>query len=349
MTSPRSDRDSTTRQPLLGGVFALDLPFRVPQRSILSFWGATASNSMFFRNARSALAEILKLENAGRVWLPAYTCADLVRGCVGIEHHYYPVGSTLVADADWLSEKVKLGDAVVTIDYFGRNQPEAITRLAANRSDVLWIQDCAQAFDPGVEWADWKLFSPRKLLGVPDGGVAVSRRGAIAARVSQGSHTLRHHQPTLARFEDSANTANEWWYPLFQTSERQMTVSDAPMSRLSENILEAIESSPLMDMRRRNHSVLADRLGDLAYLRDLDAISAPFGFPIRLSNCETVWRKLMSQSIFAPRHWLNIPSPPSAFPEEHRLSAELITLPCDQRYDESDMAYLADRVLEAVR
>ena len=38
--------------------------------------------------------------------------------------------------------------------------------------DIFWIEDCAQALVPDVPWGDWQIFSPRKLFGVADGGVA---------------------------------------------------------------------------------------------------------------------------------------------------------------------------------
>jgi hypothetical protein len=51
--------------------------------------------------------------------------------------------------------------------------------------------------------------------------------------------------------------------------------------------------------------------------------------------------------IFCARHWADLPSPAADFPAEHELSRRLITLPCDHRYGEAEMARVADVFLGA--
>ncbi|SVD61624.1 uncharacterized protein METZ01_LOCUS414478, partial [marine metagenome] len=35
--------------------------------------------------------------------------------------------------------------------------------------------------------------------------------------------------------------------------------------------------------------------------------------------------------------------------ESHRLSKDIITLPCDQRYNEDDMVYVAETIREHIK
>jgi dTDP-4-amino-4,6-dideoxygalactose transaminase len=56
---------------------------------------------------------------------------------------------------------------------------------------------------------------------------------------------------------------------------------------------------------------------------------------------DAVLNGLHAESIFAPVHWRNPPSPREEFPEEHDLSEELISLPCDHRYGKEEMHRIA--------
>ena len=60
--------------------------------------------------------------------------------------------------------------------------------------------------------------------------------------------------------------------------------------------------------------------------------------------------ELVRRRIFCPVHW---PLPQeieeARFPEEHRLSAEMLGLPIDQRYEPADMQRLADELAAAWR
>ena len=75
----------------------------------------------------------------------------------------------------------------------------------------------------------------------------------------------------------------------------------------------------------------------------------PLGFPLRVLERDRVRDALFDQEIYPPVHWPLKGVVPRRFVESHRLSAEILTLPCDQRYCPDDMERMASIVTKAIR
>ena len=65
-----------------------------------------------------------------------------------------------------------------------------------------------------------------------------------------------------------------------------------------------------------------------------------------LDDRDRIRHALIAQHIYCPVHWA-LPSAvdPQRFAHEHAVSDRILTLVCDQRYEEADM----DRILNALR
>jgi hypothetical protein len=85
-------------------------------------------------------------------------------------------------------------------------------------------------------------------------------------------------------------------------------------------------------------------------LAELPKGVSPLVFPIRMpANKRDLLRQaLIARKVFCPVHW---PTPNEVmqkpFPEAHQLSNQMLGLPIDQRYDETDMESMTDRMLQA--
>ncbi|MDF1586578.1 aspartate aminotransferase family protein [Marinimicrococcus flavescens] len=336
---------------MIGGVFPLELPCGVtPGGSLLDAWSRDASFLHAFGNARSALAWLLGEVRPRRLWLPGFICREAAgaAAAAGIEPLWFDVAADLSPRLE--EAALEAGDAVLAVDYFGQPPPAAFRQLAARRRDVLWIEDRAQAMEPGEAWGDVLLVSPRKLLGVADGGLLIGRAGAPglpAPGLAPASDPALLWRPLLERLE--AETANGRWYASYQASEETHRVAPTAMTALSRGILERTAAAPIAAARRRNFAALARLLPDLAAIAGADPAWVPFGFPVRLPDPAAASRALAGKGMFCPRHWASLPSPAAACPDAHRLAATLLTLPCDQRYDEEAMTRLAFEVRRAAR
>ena len=328
----------------IGGFFGLEAQAGAPGRA--ADFGGT--HRLDFWNARAALAHLLAVLGARRVWLPAYICAEAAGAAAqdGRDVGFYPVGGDLVPDGQVLARQLRAGDAVLGVDYFGARSP-TLPELAPRFRDVTWIQDRAQALWPDpAPWGDYILYSLRKVVGAPDGGVLVSRGGRVRPpRWSADTDTSRL-EPSRLRAKDPLGLDNETWFPAYRAAEAAMSADPMPISEVSRAVADALDTSATVARRRRNAEALLARIGEVAlFPAERLLAGSPLGVPVLTEDAAAVAARMAQARVFCARHWPDLPSPPADFPAEHELSRRLLTLPCDHRYDEADMARVAETFL----
>lgn len=309
-------------------------------------------------NARSAFKALLDASPAGQVWLPAYLCPEVSAVVPRARRRFYPVDATLTPRVDFLQRAVAADDLVLAVDYFGRPPGDEFREYAATSAAAWFVEDCAQAMETGqAAWGDWQLYSPRKLLGVADGGVLAARSArARALRIADAPATgfgeaVELARDCLARFEDIDEGSNDEWYALHRAKEAAMEAACGRISRLSWELLGTLDPAAIGAARKRNFALLAGRLGAFALLPDVRLDFVPLGFPVRVpaQRRAAVRERLIRERIFPAIHWESLPSPAAEFPAEHELAASVLTLPCDQRYSGEHMERVAAVLQEAMR
>lgn len=312
--------------------------------SFWDMWAAGAAHLSAFASARAALAALLADRGVRRVWLPAFVCTALAEGAAQVETRLYPIGRDLRPDLAALATATP-GDAVVAVSYFGHAPGPDLRGLARRRPDLLWIDDRAQALAPEAgRWAEVTLYSPRKLVGVGDGGLLVSDQPLPAPKAPPPVDTWA---PERARALDPDGLNPDAWYRLFQGREAAVTAGSLAISTATVAALKAIDPEPIMRRRKANWRVLARRLGDLALINAPQPAFTPLSYPITVQDPAALVRALADQRIYCPRHWSDLPA--GAAGDAAWLSAHQVSLPLDQRYDEADMTRIADAVLAQAR
>ena len=329
----------------IGSVFPmpLDVPNDRIDNSIWQGWTAGWSYVSSYSSARSALAALLRFKGTQRIWLPDFCCPALVEAAGAVEIGWYATTPELDVSLASLVPSLRPGDAVLAIDYFGRAPRSEFLDLVSAQRDVLWIEDRAHALNPGLPaWGDIVLYSPRKILGVGDGGLMVSQ-SPLPDPSSTPTAPLPIAQSQRQRDPDGLRP--DRWFPAFRTQEAAFCVDDGRMSDLTKTVLERADGAAISARRQSNARFLAAALEDLA-LWPTDPIDyAPLAFPICVADRDGVAQALAEQRIYCAKHWTDLPNDPAHFPAAHSLSAHILSLPCDQRYDERDM----DRIVTAIR
>jgi dTDP-4-amino-4,6-dideoxygalactose transaminase len=348
---PDDQSEAMAAGRLIGGFFELDIPSS-PHGGLWALWDVEPGPTFAFANARSAFAALITALMPVRVWLPAYICRELAEAVPTDKLAFYPVDDNLTPDVPILAASARAGDIVLAVNFFGRPPAPEFIAFADERSDLCVVEDCAQSIGTGgAAWGHWRLYSPRKLVGVPDGGLLVATRlGARACVETVAAFDVGVFGPALRRFEDDAEMESVTWHAANQERERRIAVSRTRMSRLSRRLLELLDPGPIIRRRKENFAVLQQRLSVLAFMRDRAPPYVPFGFPIRVprDRRDATVAALATRGIFAARHWCDLPSPAEIFAREHGLAQELITLPCDQRYEANDMLRVAAAVEDAL-
>jgi dTDP-4-amino-4,6-dideoxygalactose transaminase len=338
---------------ILGGMFGLPDLGRLENQSPPFLTGQEA----LFVNGRSSIHTLVRSLPPTTVWVPSYLCRSLFRAAWREDGRirFYEVDYDLaIPSLQWL-EDVQECDLVVFIDFFGF--PSDLEAMKRARTRGAWVlEDACQALlsrNVGLG-ADFSVFSPRKFLGVPDGGILrlncgvdLERSGLESPPAHWWLQTLR---ASVLRREFDVHGGEELWFELFQGSEDAAPLGRFAMSELSRALLkQCFDYAGIAERRRSNYAVLSEALADLAIFPKISEDVVPLGFPVRAPDRDRLRQTLFRHHIYPPVHWPIEGVVPEQFRASHRLAAHILTLPCDQRYESADMERMADLVLEASR
>jgi len=337
------------RPRILGGVFGLETPDRPVCPPV---WG---SRAQYLLSVRCALFALIETHRPKAAWLPSYLCGALLRPFNDhrVPVRYYPVDAKLeVVGGRWL-EEIQPGDFAVVVHYFGfpnRSFPaDEVTRRGA-----LLIEDASQALFLGQQFPESEgiIYSPRKFLGVPDGGVFVARQKITMPKLAPPPEEWWEHAVEVSRMRrdfDSTGCQSDW-FERFQRLEAEYPVGSYGASDLARNILERVDYAAVAARRRQNYAALLKLAANYAIFPELPAAIVPLGFPVRMAPAfrQAALRHLHSLGIYAPVHWPIGDVVPAEFITSHQLSLSTLTLICDQRYEIADMQREAGEFLAIV-
>lgn len=327
----------------IGGFFPLALPFKYNTNNFFSYLNINPTNSLFFHNARSALRYLIISKKLKTIWLPAYICkevAEVIRTTKCVVK-YYPI-KDWSPDIGFLKKHIQQGESALAINYFGRMPVKDFLAFVKESRHVTWIEDRAHCLLPPEQiWGDYVIYSPRKMLGVPDGGII---QGKLFEPDFLELNSNNYIEASLSRFEDCNELNNEEWYSKYKAYEDLMPVGNYKMSRISMSILSSLNMKKIIEKRIANYELLYKELKDYSLLKCINKNFIPFGFIIKTKERDKLLKHLHNRKIFATTHWQELPVDKKDFPSEYKLSQELITIPCDQRYNSFDMKFIVKTV-----
>lgn len=334
-----------------GGIFALavaDIPSC--RESVWNSWTSGHEFACFF-NLRSALMRWLWQNGVSTVWFPAYLppMLDSNRFTCQFNRKFYRISSTLEPSLDFL-EEVQPGECVLTINYLGRPVSEEFSAALGLRKDIFWIEDLAQSMDAvGKTRSNAAIYSPRKLFGVPDGGILVgSGADSLAGWLEDSSIDVTRQRIAMMidRYEGECGAASGSLAWLKNDWEHQM--SRHRMSKITKDILQRIPAQPVSEKRRDNWAVLYELLEEYCLWPIGRPSFTPYAFPFlapRDFPLEIIHTQLARANIISERMWFPLPVASNLFPIEESISRRLLLLPCDQRHGKEDMERIASKVL----
>lgn len=254
---------------------------------------------------------------------------------------------------DWLTQ-IQTGDLVVLIDYFGFPLSSKVAGLVKDQGGYV-LEDACQALlsDHTGRYSDFVLFSPRKTIGVPDGGILVSccnvRFNDVELEPAPSAWWLKMLEAAINRREFDQYGGNRRWYRLFQEADVSAPIAYFGMSDLSRKLLfNGFEYMEISRWRIENYSIFAHDLKDIAMFPALPKGTVPLGFPIRHPRRDQIRVKLFQEQIYPPVHWPVDGVVPMEFSESYRLADEVMTLPCDKRYGIENMHRMAIAVISTL-
>jgi dTDP-4-amino-4,6-dideoxygalactose transaminase len=241
---------------------------------------------------------------AGNVLMPAYIPAKLYRTALaaGVTPRFYDLDTACRFDPAAVEALVDSGTlAIFAVHYFGLPARLTELRRIATARGIWLIEDCALTLPTWVDGAelgrvgDCALFSVRKMLLMPEGGILALNRRAEGFRPSYRArvpsaytawHLLRTRAKrwyvALARGRDPLALARCPATGYVDRSERQ-EVRVKAMSRLTRTLSGTIDVERVAAARRANYVALLAGLGERPELEplrpDLPEGCTPYSLP----------------------------------------------------------------------
>ncbi|MCM1139673.1 MAG: hypothetical protein NC453_13980 [Muribaculum sp.] len=270
-----------------------------------------------------------------RVYIPYYTCEVLLEPLrrLGINHQFYHINEKLEIDGHVNLEK---DEYIIANNYFGIKD-RYIERLIFKYKNQLIIDSAQAFFAPKIGGAKM-FFSPRKFIGVADGGYTWPTYDTDT--VSEQDLSTDRSMHLFRRIDSGAESG----YEDFQRDDESLShMPVRKMSDLTRSILESTDCKRIIERRRENFEILHIALAAQNRLNipDWDTFKCPMVYPF-WTNDETLRKRLINNKIFVATYWPNVFDWCSQDSLEYELAKNLIPLPLDQRYGEEEMNRIID-------
>ena len=316
----------------IGGYFSLDLSDK--KSSLLA-------DGVWLNTGRNALEYILlALGDVRRLFIPYYTCEAILEPLhrLGIPFSYYHI--------DWQLEIEKQGELaegeyLLYTNYFGIKD-EYISSLTAYYGKRLIVDNAQALFSTPTKCAG-TLYSFRKFVGVPDGGVAISDNGHVLEFVVDLSYSRCTH--LLKRVEMGAGAG----YEDFQKIESELSAQPIKrMSLLTQQLIGNIDFELIKKRRLANFNYLHTLLGATNQFYnnltvDETKDSCPMVYPYYVED-DDLRSHLITNRIFVATYWPNVFQWCDSEDKEYRLAKYCLPLPIDQRYGEKEMKKIVNTI-----
>lgn len=294
-----------------------------------------------YQSARSAIAAALTALQPTVVWVPNFICGainDTLRSIHANVRHY-----TLTESLD-VPRTVELAtnDLLICIDYFGINGPavhRAIDRFGVERVLVDASQSLFFSHQPGCT----TVYSPRKFLGAPDGGLLRTSLRLAPRRTAVEAHSVTRSQHLLYRLANMTDVG----YTKFQEAEASLSGCEpVAMSQITKAILMSINAETIAKTRVRNYQRLAKLLRASGFdVPRLPSHAIPLCCPVRCDEAIHIRNELASRCIYTPTYWADAIIPKDDY-VAMKMRDRTVYLPCDQRYGEPELLRVANAMIQ---
>lgn len=293
--------------------------------------GAIALNT-----ARNALVYLIRSGKVKKLLLPDFLCDSVKDAALanGVQVRHYKVGMDLMPqDLDPEED-----ESVYLVNYYGRLTNAQIRAYAERYSHII-VDNVQAYFQMPVPSVD-TIYTCRKYFGVADGAFLYT--DTILSEALARDESFERMQYLLGRFERSAN---EFYAQYAANEDSYIGLELRSMSKLTENLLRAVDYDKVRKTRESNYAYLEEHLGDRNLL-DKASVEGPFMYPFLIEGGAAIRKKLQQEKIYVATLWPNVLELPKDSAARY-LAENILPLPVDQRYDIEDMERMVQMIEEA--
>ncbi len=304
--------------------------------------GFPHQDGVLLNTGRNALEYILEyIPNVKNVYMPIYTCEAILQP---LKRNYITFTFYHINNKFEIDEDIHLGEGeyLIVNNYFGLKD-KYINHLIKKYGERL-IVDNSQAFFANMPKDVKAFYSPRKFVGVADGGVAVGVDDKYSLLYDEDDSTL-HDTHLLIRKQKGAEAG----FKFFQQNE--MALDNQPirrMCRITRDILFHIDYDDVITRRRTNFKYLHSALCSTNHIQipPFGDFACPMVYPYWGELGKDIRNLLLKNKVFTARYWPNVLNWGHNHDLEYLFAEEIIPLPIDQRYGNIEMKRIIDLIIK---
>ncbi len=291
--------------------------------------GAVALNC-----GRNALAYLIRARRIKKLYIPGFICDSIPEVCdrEGTPYEKYKIGENLLPAQD---VELKDGEWFYFVNYYSQAGNEKISEYACRYSRII-VDQAQSYFQEPLSGVD-TLYTCRKYFGVADGAFLYTDAGSDEELKRDIS--FERMRFLLGRFEGSAS---EFYDEYVKNNAAFSNEPVMRMSRLTDNLLRAVDYGEIRKKRTDNFEHLHSELNGLNRLK---LKKGSFMYPLWMKNGAELRIKLQEKKIYIPMLWPNVLESEAEDSTEYKLAADILPLPIDQRYGKEEM----DMIVKAIR
>ena len=287
---------------------------------------------------RTALLWLLKSRRCRKILLPYFLCGSVVHTCQEnqIETEFYHLNEKL--EVLYPKEQLPEGEYLYLVNYYGQLSDSRISEYKKIYGNII-VDHTHAFFQKPLKGID-TLYSCRKFWGVSDGAYLSTDASLTENKtVDYSAERMKH---ILGRYEHNAGT---YYKDMLENAAKYDGMELRQMSKLTQNLLKAVDYDRAKKKREENYRILGELLPSESIFNQT-VPEGPFAYPYFHADGMKLRRYLAEKKIFVPTYWKNIIENSETKSLEYTWAANILPLPCDQRYSVEDMKYMASVVRE---
>lgn len=318
-------------------------------------------NYQFLLTGRTALDYLIKDIKSNRkiksVYMPSYCCHTMIKPFLdnGIDVEFYNISFKDSKYTYEINFETNC-DLVLIMQYFGfynGDVGQAVERFKGLGKIV--IEDATHSWfssNPYSYKSDYVFASLRKWTGLACGAILIKRYDCFynlpPNKINNRYKTLKDRASKLKKqYIEEGRGQKEVFLKMFTEATNLIKddYQDYKISEQYEDTIKEIDIKRIMEGRRKNAEVIIKGLDNtkiIDYISITDK-DTPLFVPIVVSSGrrDELRQYLIDNSIYCPVHW--------PLSEEHKVNNKTLyenslSLICDQRYGESEMEYMLNKI-----
>ena len=283
---------------------------------------------------RNCLAYLFKSRGIKKLKVPYFICNSIFDICdrEGVERSYYHIGMDFkpidlaLEDDEWL----------YLVNLYGQLSNDVIKEYVQRFERVI-VDQANGYFENPLSGVD-TFYTCRKWFGVADGAFLYTDK--VLKDEFQQDESFDRMRFLLGRFE---RTASEFYADYNANNKFFKNEPIKKMSKLTKNLLHAIDYCDIEQKRKDNFEYLNQRLSNINLL---SLKPATFMYPFMVENGAELRKKLQSEKIYVPTLWPTVFEVAAKDSIEYKMAENILPLPIDQRYTIEEMDYMCSKILE---